>query len=50
MGAVDSDAGSPGRQSKYWTQEDLEAFPRARESSDAGSPGRHSKCWTQEAS
>ena len=48
MGAEDSDAGSPGRQSKYWTQEDPDAFPRGRESSDAGSPGRQSKCWTQE--
>ena len=45
MGAEDSDARSPGRQSK---QEDPEAFPRGRESSDTGSLGRQSKCWTQE--
>ena len=46
MGAEDSDAGSPGRQSKYWTQEDPDAFPSGRE--DAFSPGRQSKNWTQE--
>ena len=37
-----------GRQSKYWTREDPEAFPRGRESSDTGSLERQSKCWTQE--
>ena len=48
MGAEDSDAGSPRRQSKYWTQEDPDAFPRRRESSDAGSPGRIVKDFEQE--
>ena len=28
MGAEDSDAGSPGRQSKYWTQEHRDGLPR----------------------
>ena len=37
MGAEDSDAGSPERQSKYWTQGDPDASPSGRE--DAGSPG-----------
>ena len=37
MGAEDSDAGSRGRQSKYWTQEDPDASPSGRE--NAGSPG-----------
>ena len=46
MGAKNSDARSPGRQSKYWTQQDTDAFPSGRE--DAGSPGRQSKYWTQE--
>ena len=43
MGAEDSDAGSPGRQSKYLTQGDPDAFPSGRENSDAGSPERQSK-------
>ena len=48
MGAEDSDVRSPERLSKYWTQEDPDAFPRGRESSDAGSPGRQSKHWAHE--
>ena len=40
MGAEESDAGSPVRQSKCWTQENPDAFPSGRESSDAGSLGK----------
>ena len=47
MGAEDSDAGSLGPQSKYWTQEHPDAFPRRRRKSDASSPRRQSKCWTR---
>ena len=34
MGAKDSDAGSPGRQSKYWTQEYRDGLPRKHEHRD----------------
>ena len=36
MGAEDSDAAVPERQSKYWAQEDPDASPSGRE--NAGSP------------
>ena len=46
MGAEDSDAGSPERQSKYWAQEDPDASPSGRRKRRQS--GRQSKYWTQE--
>ena len=38
MGAEDSDAGSPGRQSKYWTQEHRDGLPRKSQEHRDGLP------------